>query len=91
MPKVRFNLTGERRGNFSLEIGGRQVGAVEIPHLWTTYGITAGLTCGYLNVPIVPACQVPAEFSENLHRVSLELLSPAQPQSGEFAALMQEE
>lgn len=88
---VRFDLTGERRGRFSLEIGGHQVAAVEIPHLWTTYGITAGLTCGYLNVPIVVACPVPAEFTGNLHRVSLELLSPARTQPGEFAALMQEE
>lgn len=89
--RIRFDLTGERRGRFSLEIGGHQVAAVEIPHLWTTYGITAGLTCGYLNVPIVPALPVPAEFTGNLGRVSLELLLPEWSQSGEFAALMQEE
>lgn len=88
---VRFDLTGGRSGRFSLEVNGRPCAAMEIPHLWTTYGITAGLTCGYLNVPIVPACPVPAEFSGHIQRVTLELLSPQLPQSGEFAALMQEE
>lgn len=88
---VRFDVTGERSGRFTLEVGGRAFEAMDIPHLWTTYGITAGLTCGYLNVPIVPACPVPAEFTGQVHRVTLDLLSPGKPQPGEFAALMQEE
>lgn len=88
---VRFDLTGERCGRFTLEVDGHSGESIEIPHLWTTYGITAGLTCGYLNVPIVPACPVPAEFTGTIERISLALLSPQQPQTGEFAALMQEE
>lgn len=88
---VRFHLTGERSGRFTLEVNGRVSEAMDIPHLWTTYGITAGLTCGYLNVPIVEACPVPAEFTGQIHRVTLDLLSPGKAHHGEFAALMEEE
>jgi arylsulfatase A-like enzyme len=88
---VDFELAGERSGRFILKVGSQAWGEMDIPHLWTTYGITAGLTCGYLNVPIVPACPVPATFSGAIHRVSLDLVSAQSPQPGEFAALMQEE
>lgn len=90
--QVRFEMGGERCGRFSLSVAGREVDAVAVPHLWTTYGITAGLTCGYLNVPIVADCPVPATFTGEIRRVTLDLLAAQKAAaSGEFPALLQEE
>jgi arylsulfatase len=88
--RVKFGLTGERRGRFVLEVAGNIAGAMDVPRLWSTYGITAGLTCGYLNVPIVPECEPPAEFDRRIHRVELHLLAGGGDNRGGFAALMQE-
>ena len=88
---VRFTRAGERGGRFALELGGKVVDTMDIPRLWTTYGITAGLTCGYLNVPIVPACPVPAEFSATIRRVSLTLADAGAAPGGGFKALLEEQ
>jgi arylsulfatase len=89
--RVQFELTGPRSGRFILEVNGQRCGELELGHVWTTYGITAGLTCGYLNVPIVPDCAVPGVFTGTISRVTLDLLPLQQPQAGGFTALMQEE
>ncbi|NML44274.1 arylsulfatase [Ramlibacter sp. G-1-2-2] len=89
--RVLFEQAGERKGRFTLEAAGSAPQAMDVPRTWTTYGVTAGLTCGYVNVPIVPACPVPAAFSGSIGCVDLELLDGAPRADGGFAAMLQEE
>lgn len=89
--RVTFRRSAERSGRFALHVGDHEVAAVDVPRVWTTYGITAGLTCGYLNVPITPELPRPASFTGGLQRVELELQGGAAGADGGFQALMQEE
>jgi hypothetical protein len=89
--RVGLELTGERAGTFHLHVPQAPSPTLHVPRLWTTYGVTAGLTCGYLNVPIVPECPLPATFTGVLHSVDLHLLGAGGEDPGAFAALMQEE
>lgn len=87
---VRFELTGDRTGRFTLACEG-QSASMDVPWTWTTYGITAGLTCGYLNVPIVADCPMPGVFSGDLKFVDLELVDPGRSDPSEFGALVEQE
>lgn len=89
--RLSFERTGERAGRFMLGFGEGVAQSVDVPRVWTTYGITAGLTCGYLNVPIVPACPAPATFTGGIDAVDLELLDGEVGAGGGYAALMEEE
>lgn len=89
--RVGFQLAAERAGRFTLQVARGAPESVAVPRIWTTYGVTAGLTCGYLNVPIVPECPVPANFTGVAHAVDLHLLGEGAADAGAFAALMQEE
>jgi arylsulfatase len=79
-------------GRFVLMLDGLEQAAVDVPKLWTTYGVTAGVTCGYANVPVSRDWTPPFECAPGLvERVSVEIEgAPARP-VGAFAALMQEE
>ncbi len=87
---VRYTQTAERAGRFTLSCAGRSE-SLDVPWTWTTYGITAGLTCGYLNVPIVDECPLPGVFSGRLAFVDIELLDPMRPDPNEFSALVEQE
>lgn len=77
---------------FTFQVEGSAPVAVQVARTWSTYGLTAGLTCGYLNVPIVPDCSLPAIFTGRLHRMTLRLHQVARegPDQG-YLALMQDE
>lgn len=87
---VAFDRSGDRSGRFTLSCGSATA-SLEVARTWTTYGITAGLTCGYLNVPIVPECPLPGVFTGQLDYVDLELLDPVRRDPGEFEALVEQE
>lgn len=89
--RVQFERTEPAGGLFSLWLDGQRVSEVRVPGTWTTYGITAGLTCGYGNAPVSPACLPPAVFSDVIERVVVQIDDdrPAMPPS--FAAMLEEE
>ncbi len=90
--RVTLERSDERAGTFTLSIDGQaETASVSVAHLWTTYGITAGLTCGYVNVPVVPSCPPPATFTAMLERVVLRLDQSDEPQAKAFDALLEEE
>lgn len=71
----KFSRTDERRGRASLEIGEREVGAIDISRTWPTYGPTAGLTCGRAGVSTSESFRPPFAFTGTIHRVVVALES----------------
>ena len=70
---LEFGRAAERQGRASLAIDGREVASVDIAKTWTTYGTTAGLTCGLAGVPVSEAFAPPFPFTGTIHRLVLEL------------------
>jgi len=68
-----FRRTGERRARAALLLGAHEVASTEIARTWTTYGPTAGLTCGRADVPVSEAFAPPFPFTGTIHRVVVEL------------------
>lgn len=88
---VQFVRLGKNAGRFSLQCGGREMDFADVPKTWTTYGITAGLTCGYANVPIAEAIVVPAIFTGVIQRVTVDLVEEGATALPHFKAILQEE
>ncbi len=45
--EVSFRRTGKAAGKLMLSVDRSALGSVEIPKVWSTYGVTSGLTCGF--------------------------------------------
>jgi arylsulfatase A-like enzyme len=82
-----------KAARFSLRIDGALWQTFSVPNTWTTYGITAGFTCGYGNAPVSEACLPPGDFQGGtIERVVVELVERgAEPAAPDFAAILQEE
>jgi len=89
--RVQFERAEPAGGVFSLWLDGERVSEVHAPGTWTTYGITAGLTCGYGNAPVSQACLPPSVFSDTIERVVVQIDDerPVMPPS--FSAMLEEE
>jgi arylsulfatase len=72
--EVRFRRTGKSAGRLALAVDGTELGSVHIPKVWSTYGITAGLTCGFAGVPVSTTYTPPFAFTGILHRVIVDLI-----------------
>lgn len=82
-----------RAACFSLHLNGKPMQDVTVPNTWTTYGITAGFTCGYGNAPVSENCLPPGVFTGGeIERVVIELVERGRtPVAPDFAAILQEE
>jgi len=82
-----------KSARFSLRLNGDVVQSVEVPHTWTTYGITAGFTCGYGNAPVSEHCLPPGIFrGGEIECAVVELVERgAAPPVPDFKAILQEE
>jgi len=88
---VAYARNGRDGGQFTLFLDGQPRGHVDAPHTWTTYGLTAGLTCGYSNVPVSASYVPPFEFGPGLERVIVERLGPSGRQPDPYQAVLQEQ
>lgn len=89
---VRFVRTGKHAGRISLAIGEAEVDAADIPKTWSTYGVTAGLTCGLAGVPVSDAYRPPFAFSGTIRRVLVALEDDGRADPGQaYKALLSEE
>lgn len=70
---VRLSRTGKNAARAALLLDDSVVGTVDIPKTWSTYGITAGLTCGLAGAPVSDAYRPPFAFTGTLHRVVVAL------------------
>lgn len=71
---VRFTRTGKNQGTVALVVNGDERASLVLPKTWWTYGLTAGLTCGYAGVPITPAYLPPYAFTAELDVVTVDLM-----------------
>ena len=88
---VFFQRTGEYAGTFELGCDGRVEDRVEVQKTWHIFGISAGLTCGYSNVPIIAALPPPATFESTLHSVVFEVMRDQKQTPDAFGAILEEE
>lgn len=89
--KVQFERTKAEGGVFSLWLNGERMSEVRAPRTWTTYGITAGLTCGYGNAPVSQACLPPAVFSDEIKQVVVQIDDDRLAMPPSFSAMLEEE
>lgn len=89
--KVQFERTEAAGGVFSLWLNGERMSEVRAPRTWTTYGITAGLTCGYGNAPVSQACLPPAVFSDEIKQVVVQIDDDRLAMPPSFSAMLEEE
>ena len=89
--KVQFERTEAAGGVFSLWLNGERMSEVRAPGTWTTYGITAGLTCGYGNAPVSQACLPPAVFSDEIKQVVVQIDDDRLAMPPSFSAMLEEE
>jgi arylsulfatase A-like enzyme len=89
--KVQFERTEAAGGVFSLWLNGERMSEVRAPGTWTTYGITAGLTCGYGNAPVSQACLPPAVFSDEIKQVVVQIDDDRVAMPPSFSAMLEEE
>jgi hypothetical protein len=89
---VRFTRTGKHQGTVALLVNGEERASLALPRTWWTYGMTAGLTCGYAGVPISVAYQPPYTFTAELEGVIVDLVlnDEAQDKSRLALALAEE-
>jgi arylsulfatase len=89
---VQFTRTGKNAGRLGLLINNVEMGAVEIPKTWSTYGVTAGLTCGFAGAPVSSAYHPPFAFTGTIRRVVVDLVNDSGEDPREAAkAIFQEE
>lgn len=89
---LRFLKTGRNQGRFTLLVDDKPVAAADALKMWTTYGVTAGLTCGYANVPVTTSYGPPFAVPEGLvGKVIFEIENPSIAPQLAYKAVMQEE
>ena len=89
--EIAFEKTGEKSGRFTLKCNGVVSDTGDVPRTWSTYGVTAGLTCGYANVPFNDQCIPPSTFNSTIQLVVVEFDPGTAPQDERFKAILQEE
>ncbi len=98
LERLRVEVSCERldgkAARFVLALDGRPMDEMVVPGTWSTYGITAGLSCGYGNAPVSERCLPPGDFTGQIESVTIELVDAGRggpPSASAFAALLQEE
>lgn len=92
--EVRCERLGGKAARFELRVDGQLADTFEAAATWSTYGITAGLTCGYGNAPVSARCPPPGDFRGSMGRVLVELADTGESvptDAKAFSAILQEE
>ncbi|MBL8383352.1 MAG: arylsulfatase [Burkholderiales bacterium] len=70
---VSFERRGSNAGRFALHIDGAPAQFIDVERTWSSYAVTAGITCGYANAPVSLSCPPPADFAGVIHHVVVEI------------------
>ncbi|MDF0522024.1 arylsulfatase [Bradyrhizobium yuanmingense] len=88
---LRFDRKGKNTGELSLYVDNARMASITIPNTWSTYGITAGLTCGFAGVAVSNAYSIPFTFTGDLHRVIVELADDDSNETAQAAAAIMQQ
>lgn len=71
---LRITKTGESEATVTLELDGKAIGAIELPHMWPIYAANAGIRCGEnRHAPVTRAYEPPYVFDQTLTRVVVDV------------------
>lgn len=89
---VAFEKSLSVGGRITLGVNGTDQSSLTVPLCLKLYGLTAGLTCGYANVPISQGFELPFDASDSLVEVVFELSeSGGSKPHDAFEAILQEQ
>lgn len=76
---IRLKKTDDSSGLATLFFDDREVGELELPHMWPIYAANAGIRCGEnRHAPVTRAYKEPFVFGQRLKRVVVDVDMPSQ-------------